>query len=121
MLFRTFALLLPLGFLAAVLLAARAGTIPGWIGLVYAGGSGVTLLAYGLDKRRARRDEWRIRESTLHWLALLGGWPGALLGSGIFRHKISQTDFKLDLWIIVLAHLFLWTWLLTHWPAAWRR
>ena len=42
---------------------------------------------YGVDKRRAARGAWRISEATLHTIELLGGWPGALLGQRMFRHK----------------------------------
>ena len=34
--------------------------------------------AYYLDKRAAQEDRQRVPESLLHWLDLLGGWPGAL-------------------------------------------
>ena len=116
MLFRMLALLLPAGFLAAVVLAARAGAIPAWIALVYGAGSAVTALAYAEDKRRAQRGAWRLSEQTLHWLAMLGGWPGALLAQPLFRHKTQKRAFQLDLWIIVLVHLLAWTWRLTHGP-----
>ena len=35
----------------------------------------VAFIAYALDKRAARRGEWRTPESTLHALELLCGWP----------------------------------------------
>lgn len=50
--------------------------IPGFYLLL----SGITWVVYALDKSAARRNQWRVRESTLHLLALLGGWPGALAG-----------------------------------------
>ena len=73
MLFRMLALLLPAGFLAAVLLAARAGAIPAGIVFAYSAGSAVTALAFAEDKRRAQRGAWRLSEQTLHWLAMRGG------------------------------------------------
>ena len=47
---------------------------------IYAAMSAVTFMAYGWDKRRARTGGRRVPERTLQTLALLGGWPGALLG-----------------------------------------
>lgn len=57
----------------------------------------LSLLAFGLmglDKRRARRGGWRIRERTFFLLALLGGSPGAIAGMWAFRHKTRHWYFK---------------------------
>ena len=50
--------------------------------------------AFGLDKARAERGGWRIRESTLLWLACLGGSPGAWAGRRLFRHKTRKQPFS---------------------------
>ncbi len=50
--------------------------------------------AFGIDKARALRGEWRIRESTLLGLALLGGTPGAYAGRRVFRHKTRKQPFS---------------------------
>jgi uncharacterized membrane protein YsdA (DUF1294 family) len=68
-------------------------------------GSVFCFAAYGLDKRRAEADRWRISEATLHWLAFLGGWPGGLLGQRAFRHKTRKLKFQLMFWLIVSFHL----------------
>ena len=64
-------------------------------------------IAYGFDKRRARLDGWRVPEKTLHWMALLGGWPGALAGQRVFRHKTQKLSFRIVLWLCVAFHLLL--------------
>lgn len=74
--------------------------------------SAVTFVAYGLDKRRAVRGGDRIPERTLQTLALLGGWPGALLGRKHFRHKTRKRAFSATLYAIALLHIALWAWLL---------
>ena len=50
-----------------------------WLALM----SLVTFLLYWLDKDAARYREWRISETTLQWVSVLGGWPGALLAQGV--------------------------------------
>ena len=49
---------------------------------------------FGLDKRRAKRDEWRITERTLLLSAALGGSAGALAGMRIFHHKTRHRVFR---------------------------
>jgi uncharacterized membrane protein YsdA (DUF1294 family) len=69
----------------------------------------VTFVCYAWDKRQAGRGGSRVPERTLHLLALLGGWPGALLGRHVLRHKTRKPGFTLLTWTIVLLHLAAWT------------
>lgn len=66
--------------------------------------STITLLLYAWDKRQAKKQGWRVPEKRLHLLALLGGWPGALLGQCWLRHKSIKTKFRLVFWLTVLLH-----------------
>jgi uncharacterized membrane protein YsdA (DUF1294 family) len=65
--------------------------------------SGVTFLFYGYDKMQARNLEWRVKEVTLHTLAVVGGWPGALAGMHYFQHKTRKVRFQVVFWGIVLG------------------
>lgn len=73
--------------------------------LHYAALSLLTLLVYAWDKAAARRCAWRVRESTLHGLALLGGWPGAWLAQAWLRHKSRKQPFRTWFWLTVAANL----------------
>ncbi|HVI24642.1 MAG TPA: DUF1294 domain-containing protein [Xanthomonadaceae bacterium] len=92
-----------LAFAALALLAWR-GVLPWPLLWVYAGASAATFMAYAWDKHAAERGAWRTRESTLHSLALVGGWPGALLAQGVLRHKSSKAEFQWVFWITVLLN-----------------
>jgi len=63
-----------------------------------------TIAAFGADKRRAIRGEWRIRESTLLSLALIGGSPGALWARKRFRHKTRKQPFSTLLDLVAMLH-----------------
>lgn len=78
------------------------------IAAVYGLMSLVTFAYYGLDKRRAGNGGWRVPERTLHTLELFGGWPGALAGQSLFRHKRAKSSFMLIFWFIVATHVALW-------------
>lgn len=75
-----------------------------YLGLV-AVASCASFAAYGWDKRRAAIAGRRIPERTLHLLAFLGGWPGALLGQRQFRHKTKKVSFLITFWIVVFLHV----------------
>lgn len=91
-------------FVAGLILSALGGKLPMTVLSLYASASVITFVAYGLDKRAARNGRWRTRESTLHLLALLGGWPGALLAQKTLRHKSAKTSFLAMFWITVLLN-----------------
>ena len=53
----------------------------------------ITLILYGVDKRRAKRGKWRIPERVLIGFSLLGGGIGGWLGMKLFRHKTRRWYF----------------------------
>ena len=58
-----------------------------------------------LDKRKAQKKQWRIRESTLLWLAILGGSPGAWAGMYLFRHKTKHKKFTIGIPLILAVQI----------------
>lgn len=79
--------------------------LPAWFPFLYAVASAVTFLAYGMDKHAAKKGAWRIRERTLHLLALAGGWPGALLAQQLLRHKSAKAQFRRVFWVTVVLNV----------------
>jgi uncharacterized membrane protein YsdA (DUF1294 family) len=82
-----------------------------WLYLVL---SLITLLVYFLDKSAAKNKQWRISENTLHILALLGGWPGALLAQQLLRHKSKKVAFQRIFWLTFFVNCALLVWLIIH-------
>ncbi|MGM9659127.1 MAG: DUF1294 domain-containing protein [Faecousia sp.] len=56
-----------------------------------------------VDKLKAKKNRWRIRESTLITVAALGGSVGSLLGMYTFRHKTQHLKFTLGIPLILAA------------------
>ena len=71
----------------------------------------ITFILYGYDKIQAKRNGWRVPEKYLHWLALLGGFPGGWIGRYLFRHKTRKGMFLFVLLISTIIHLVLAGWL----------
>jgi uncharacterized membrane protein YsdA (DUF1294 family)/cold shock CspA family protein len=79
-----------------------------WLLFVYPVASVICFMLYGADKDSSTRGGWRISERALHAFELMGGWPGALLGQRVFRHKTVKSDYQDVFRIIVAAHAVAW-------------
>ncbi|UAL07036.1 MAG: DUF1294 domain-containing protein [Candidatus Methanogranum gryphiswaldense] len=71
----------------------------------------IAFALYGIDKRRAIKDQWRISEATLLTVSFFGA-IGAVAGMKTFRHKTQKLKFKvvylfLVLNIVLLAYAFI--------------
>ncbi len=75
------------------------------LGLYYGLLSLLSYAVYARDKAAAQARRQRVPERLLHLLALLGGWPGALLAQRRLRHKLRKTAFRAVFWLTVLLNL----------------
>ena len=57
------------------------------------------------DKRSAQKKLWRIPESTLLTVAILGGSLGSLLGMRLFHHKTRKPKFSIGIPLILALQL----------------
>ena len=60
-----------------------------------------------VDKWKAKKNHWRVRESTLLIVAALGGSIGSLAGMYLFRHKTQHLKFTLGIPLILAAQCIL--------------
>lgn len=65
----------------------------------------IAFLMYGLDKVKAKRLQWRIPESTLLGVAVIGGSIGAFLGMQIFHHKTKKPKFYIGVPVIFILQV----------------
>ena len=70
----------------------------------------VAFLLMGLDKRRARRNRWRISEKTLFLSAVLGGSVGAIAGMYLFHHKTRHWYFRYGLPALLALQILCFLW-----------
>ena len=67
----------------------------------------VTFFVYGIDKWKAKKSKWRIRETALLGLAVLGGSVGAWLGMKVWHHNTQHKKFKYGVPAIIIIQLAL--------------
>ena len=67
----------------------------------------ISFAAMGVDKSKARKRSWRIPESTLFVLALIGGSIGSIAGMHLFRHKTRHWYFLYGMPAILLLQILI--------------
>lgn len=67
----------------------------------------VLLIAMAIDKMRAKKQQWRVPESTLFIMALLGGAVGGFVGMFLFHHKTKKPQFYIIYTIALVLHFAL--------------
>ena len=60
---------------------------------------------FGIDKRKAIKDQWRIPEKTLLLTALVGGSFGAFTGMQLFHHKTKHWKFLIGVPACMILHV----------------
>ena len=73
--------------------------LPIWVSIVYFLLSIVCFTAYAVDKSAAVTGRWRVSETRLLLLGLLGGWPGAVIAQRVLRHKTRKVAFISIFWV----------------------
>ena len=79
--------------------------------LIYLAATNVaTFLIYGIDKYKARKKKWRITETALLLLAVIGGSIGAWLGMKVWHHKTKHKKFKYGIPAIIILQVIIAAW-----------
>jgi uncharacterized membrane protein YsdA (DUF1294 family) len=60
------------------------------------------------DKRRAKKEEWRVSEATLLIMSFIGGAIGILIGMFRFRHKTRKMAFQIIAALGLIASLIIY-------------
>lgn len=79
--------------------------MPPWVLGVYLLTSILSFVVYAVDKKAATRGAWRISESSLLALGIIGGWPGGIIGQQAFRHKTRKPRFRSAFWGTVVLNV----------------
>lgn len=58
-----------------------------------------------VDKLKAKKNLWRIPESTLLTIALIGGSIGSLIGMYTMRHKTKHLKFTIGVPLILVVQV----------------
>lgn len=67
----------------------------------------ISFIVMGMDKHKAKKHVWRIPESTLFVLAIIGGSIGSITGMHLFRHKTRHWYFVYGMPAILIVQIIL--------------
>jgi uncharacterized membrane protein YsdA (DUF1294 family) len=65
----------------------------------------IGFFAMWLDKRKAKKGKWRIKEKTLFMITVLGGGIGTVSGMYTFRHKTQKLAFTIGMPAILILEI----------------
>lgn len=68
----------------------------------------IAFLAMWIDKRKAEKGKWRISETTLLLLGVLGGSIGGMIGMYTFRHKTKKKRFTIGMPAILIIEILIY-------------
>ncbi|MEG9297089.1 DUF1294 domain-containing protein [Mangrovibacillus sp. Mu-81] len=66
------------------------------------------------DKKKAQRQEYRIKERTLWTAAIIGGSIGSYIAMKVYRHKTKHRLFAMGFPFLVIVHSVLFIWMIQH-------
>lgn len=67
----------------------------------------IAIILMYIDKQKAKKNKWRIRENTLIGVSIIGGGIGSLWGMHVFRHKTKHIKFTIGIPLIILIQALL--------------
>ncbi len=67
----------------------------------------ITFIIFGLDKYYAIKGRFRISETTLFCLCIIGGSFLGYIGMKVFRHKTKKTYFRIGVPLIMILEAIL--------------
>jgi uncharacterized membrane protein YsdA (DUF1294 family) len=65
----------------------------------------IAFSSMGVDKHKAKHNQWRIPEARLFLWALLGGSLGSVVGMRVFHHKTKHWYFKYGMPLILIVQI----------------
>ncbi len=97
-------LVIPAFLFIAAAIASVQPMSTNWL-VIYGVASVACFVGYGLDKRAANQKQWRVSETILLLIGLVGGWPGGIIGQEVFRHKTQKRAFRTLFWMSVAINM----------------
>lgn len=64
-----------------------------------------------VDKIKACKNKWRIKENTLLFISIIGGSIGELISMLIFRHKTKKNKFIIFIPLLILIQIIIYLYL----------
>ena len=97
-------LVIPAFLFIAIAVSLATDVSPLWF-VIYGVASIACFIGYALDKRAAEHKQWRVSETILLLVGLVGGWPGAIVAQELFRHKTKKPAFRTLFWMSVAINM----------------
>ncbi len=93
------------GFFMVVSVFSLIGKLPVYLPVYYTWVSSISFIMHYHDKNKAKNNDWRTPESTLHTVDVLGGWIGATFAHKLLNHKAAKADFRVMFYVTIFLNI----------------
>lgn len=76
--------------------------------VIFLYGTFINLIGFilmGLDKRKAKKRQWRVLEKTLWFVTIIGGALGLFAGMQVFHHKTKHRHFRVGVPFLIFFQI----------------
>ncbi|WP_326910591.1 DUF1294 domain-containing protein [Sedimentibacter sp. MB31-C6] len=67
----------------------------------------ISFVLFYIDKWKAKKDRWRIKERTLHLTQFFGGSFGSIVAMFLFHHKTKKLKFVIITGVALIFNIFI--------------
>lgn len=72
----------------------------------------IAFIFFGVDKKKAVKNKWKIKESILLLFSFIGGGIGSLFGIYLFHHKTKKKKFTFGVQLLtvlfIIIYIIIW-------------
>lgn len=67
----------------------------------------ISFCLFYVDKRKAVKEKWRIKENTLHLVSCIGGVYASIIAMNLFHHKTRKLKFCFITFLALVLNILL--------------
>lgn len=67
----------------------------------------IGFILMGIDKYKASKERWRVKELTFMFISIIGGSVGIIIGMITFKHKVNKKKFSIGIPLLYILNIII--------------